>query len=91
MSDSIPNLQALALENNITITGAVFRDVVENAFVTRRVGVEHLDRGRISLLRGIVITDLLCGPGHVVIVGVGLLCVHEGIAWCGMVVDCITG
>ena len=36
--------ELLALENDITrITGAVFRDVFENAFVKRGVGGEHLD------------------------------------------------
>ena len=38
-------------------------------------------------MRGFVITDLLCGLGHVVIVGVGLLGVQGRIAWCGLVVD----
>ena len=81
----------LALENDITrITGAVFRDVLENAFVKRWVGGEHLDRGRVSLVRGFVITNLLCGSRHVVVVGVGLLSVKGGIAWCG-VADWNTG
>jgi hypothetical protein len=80
--------ELLALENDITrITGAVFRDEVENAFVKRGVGGDHPDRGRVRLVEGFVITDLLCGSGHVVIVGVGLLGIQWRIAWCGVVVD----
>ena len=68
---------SLALEDDITrITGAIFREMVsyDDMAIIRWTGCR--DSSWFFLF------DLFTGVGHVVIVGVGLLCVQGHIALC---------